>query len=77
MPRLTTQPYQVLIRLFKEDGFSIKRQSSRHILLTKEGIDRPLVIPMYADVGIDIIKSNMKSAGMDRKRYFELLNRVK
>jgi hypothetical protein len=28
---------------------------------------------MYKEVGIDIIKNNMRTANMSRERYFELL----
>jgi len=43
----------------------------------KEGVLRPVVIPTYVEVDLDIIKSNMRTAGMTREEYFELLNECK
>lgn len=68
--------YKKLIKIFELDGFAVVRQEGDHIVLTKSGIKRPLVIPTYSDIPVFIIKNNMRSAGMSRERYFELLNQV-
>jgi hypothetical protein len=41
--------------------------------MNKPGIDRCLVIPKYKEVGIDIIKANLRSAKLSREEYFNLL----
>jgi len=33
-----------------------------------------VVIPVYTEVDVEIIKRNMRTAGMSRERYFELLD---
>lgn len=43
--------------------------------MDKPGVDRPVVIPKYPDVGVDIIKSNMRTAGMSQKQFFDLLRK--
>lgn len=73
MPRLTPQPYQTLIRIFRKAGFSIKRTRSSHILIIKPGVNRPIVIPKYDEVDVDIIKSNLRTAQISREEYFRLL----
>lgn len=50
-----------------------ERQEGDHRSYSKVGIPRPVVIPTYKEIDLDIIKSNMRTAQMDRKRYFELL----
>jgi len=40
----------------------------------KEGCLRPVVIPKYKEIGVDIIKSNMRNAKMSREDYFKYLN---
>jgi len=45
------------------------------MVFTKAGVIRPVVIPRYASVPVFIIKNNLRTAGMSRERYFELLNR--
>lgn len=43
------------------------------MIFTKPGIIRPVVIPRYASVPVFIIKNNLKTGGISRDRYFELL----
>ena len=71
---MTPIHWEKLSRIFEKAGFKKEREKGSHIILTKEGIDRPVVIPKYSEVGIDIIKSNMRTAKMSRKEYFRLLN---
>ena len=44
--------------------------------MTKLGVARPVVVPKYAEVGCDIILSNLRTADISRERYFELLRAV-
>ena len=45
--------------------------------MSKEGIKRPLIIPVYKDVDVDIIRGLMRTAGMSRERFFQLLAECK
>ena len=73
MPRLTPQSYQDLIRVFLKAGFTISRQEGSHIVMNRPRTDRPIVIPKYKEVGVSIIKSCLRTAGMNREEYFCLL----
>ena len=73
MPRLSPVSYKQLAKVFEAEGFVCVRTEGDHMVLTKPGITRPIVIPKYAAVPIFIIKNNLRSAGMSRERYFELL----
>jgi hypothetical protein len=42
--------------------------------MTKPGMARPVVIKMDKDLGEDIIRSNMRTLGIDRKEFEKLLN---
>ncbi|MEW6202186.1 MAG: hypothetical protein AB1546_09435 [bacterium] len=44
--------------------------------MSKPGIKRPLVIPQYDEVRVDIIQSNIRTAGITRKEYFETLRKI-
>jgi hypothetical protein len=60
------------------DGFIISRQRGDHIILTKPGVPRPVVIKSSPhQVPVTHIRTNLTTAGMSRERYFELLERVK
>ena len=76
MPKITPIPYQTLIRVFEKDGFQLQRTRGDHLVYTKPGISRPIVIPMYDQVPVFIIRNNLRSARMSRERYFELLGTV-
>ena len=77
MPRLIPVKWQVLECIFKKDGFIFERQQGDHRSYIKKGLLRPVVIPTYREVDVDIIKSNMRTAGMSRERYFNLLEQCK
>ncbi len=76
MPRLTPVSWKVLVAVFEAAGFSKGRQRGSHLMMIKDGILRPVVIPKYDEIGIDIIKKNLKTAGLSREQYFDFLNRV-
>jgi hypothetical protein len=37
---------------------------------------RPVVIPEYREIARDIIRANMRTVGMSRERYLELLKKT-
>ncbi|MBM3135059.1 MAG: type II toxin-antitoxin system HicA family toxin, partial [Chloroflexi bacterium] len=47
MPRLTSIHWRRLVCVFERDGFTVIRQEGDHIVLTKPGCKRPLVIPQW------------------------------
>jgi len=73
MPALRPVHYRTLVTIFERDGFTLSRQRGDHLIYTKDSINRPLVIPMYDEVPVFIIKNLLRTAGMTRERYFELL----
>ena len=77
MPRLTPVHWKILECIFLRDGFVFERQGGDHRSYVKHGIARPIVIPTYKEIDIEIIKSNMRTARMSRRRYFELLKLCK
>ena len=73
MPPLRPVDYRTLTRVFEQDGFAFNRQHGDHLIYTKAGVKRPLVIPTYKELSVFIIKNLLRTAGMSRERYFELL----
>ena len=49
------------------------REEGDHMIYTKAGVLRPIVIPKYRSIPVFIIKNNLRSASMGREMYFELL----
>jgi len=76
--KITPTHYEALIKIFELDGFIVKRKKGDHIIMTKPGIKRPLVIKTSPRlVPVTHIRTNMTTAGMTRERFFELLEKVK
>jgi predicted RNA binding protein YcfA (HicA-like mRNA interferase family) len=76
--KLTPIPYTLLIKIFEADGFSVVRRKGDHIIMTKPGVKRPLVIKSSPKhVPVTHIRTNMRTADMSRERYFQLLDSVK
>ena len=73
MPRLTPQHWKTLECVFLRDGFVFVRQSSSHRVYEKPGVLRPVIIPEYEEIDIEIIKRLTHTAGMSRAKYFRLL----
>ncbi len=78
MSKLAPVDWKTLVRIFEADGFKVdeRKRSGSHVVMEKPGVARPIIIPRYDEVGLDIIRSNMRTAGMSRERYFELLNKT-
>ena len=75
--KITPVNVQVLIKVFELDGFTVKRTRGDHIMMTKPGINRPVVIKSTPrKVPVTHIRTNMTTAGMSRERYFELLEQA-
>lgn len=76
--KITPVHYETLIKIFELDGFVVERKKGDHIIMTKAGIKRPLVIKTSLRlVPVTHIRTNMTTAGMTRECFFELLEKVK
>jgi predicted RNA binding protein YcfA (HicA-like mRNA interferase family) len=76
MPRLTPQSWKTLEAVFLRDGFAFVRQASSHKVYEKSGVLRPVIIPQYEEIDVDIIRGLLRTAGLSRKRYFEILRKL-
>lgn len=73
MSSLKPVHYRKLVKVFEKSGFVLDRQEGDHLIYIKYGIKRPIVIPMYKEVPVFIIKNNLRSAEMSRADFFRLL----
>jgi predicted RNA binding protein YcfA (HicA-like mRNA interferase family) len=74
MPKLSPVSYKQLVKVFEADGFRCARTEGDHMVFVKSGAIGPVIIPKYAAIPIFIIKNSLRTAGMSRERYFELLD---
>jgi len=76
MPKLYPTNWQVQLKIFQNFGCLYKRKKGSHHILTYPTAKRAVVIPEYDEIDVDIIKNNMRTVGMNREQYFELLQKV-
>ena len=73
MPRIFPTDWKIQIKIFERYGCRYKRKEGSHHVLTFPGARRAVVIPEYNEIDVEIIKNNMRTVGMSREEYFELL----
>jgi len=76
MSRITPVDWKTLLRIFELYGCEYKRKKGSHHVLICPKAKRAVVIPEYDEIDVEIIRNNMRTAGMTREEYFDLLERV-
>lgn len=76
MPKIVPVSWRRLAKVFELDGWKLSRIRGDHLVLTKPGYPRPVIIPRDNQVEIFIIQNNLKTAKISRERYFELLKKT-
>jgi predicted RNA binding protein YcfA (HicA-like mRNA interferase family) len=73
MPRITPIHYKKLVKVFELAGLMFSREEGDHLVYTKAGVKRPVIIPKYREIPVFIILNNLRVAGLTREDYFKLL----
>ena len=68
--------WRKLAKVFELDGWRLSRIKGDHLIYTKEGFIRPVVIPRDKEVQVFIILNNLKTAKISKEKYFELLKKI-
>ena len=58
MPPIRPVFYKWLVKVFESEGFRFSRQHGDHLIYSKPGVKRPLVIPTYDEVPVFIIRTS-------------------
>ena len=75
VPRLTPVSSRQLVRFFESRGYRQDRQKGSHLAMVRPGVARPVIIPMHSEVSTDVIKSNLRTAGISRDYFLAWLGR--
>jgi predicted RNA binding protein YcfA (HicA-like mRNA interferase family) len=76
MPRIVPTDWKTQLRIFERYGCKYKRKQGSHHILTCPEARRAVIIPEYDEIDVEIIKNNMRTAGMSRDEYFRLLGEI-
>ncbi len=73
MSRIAPIHWRKLVHVFELDGWNFSRTKGDHLVYTKSGFPRPVIIPKDSRVEVFIILSNLRTAKISREKYFQLL----
>ena len=74
MPKINPIHWRKLVKVFERSDWMLDRIEGDHLVYTKSGYSRPVVIPKAKEVQVFIITNNLKTAKILRDEYFKLLN---
>ncbi len=69
--------WKELAKICEGEGCQFDRQRGDHYIMTKPGLNRPIVIPRKRDLKEDIVLSIAKTLGLNRKDVLERLDKRK
>ncbi|HEX7319348.1 MAG TPA: type II toxin-antitoxin system HicA family toxin [bacterium] len=75
MPKINPINWRLLSKIFELFGCKFERQKGDHMVYSHPSARRPVIIPKYDEIPVSIIRINMKTVGMIREQYFELLKK--
>ena len=76
MNRIVPVHYRKIVRILEQEGFALARERGDHMIFTRPGIQRPVVVPRYDPLPVFIIKNVLRTARISRERYLELIQQV-
>lgn len=69
--------WKELREVCKLAGYSVSRTRGDHLVMSRPGSARPIVIKMDSDLGEDIIQSNKRTMGLSSPEFNALLDEVR
>ncbi len=73
MDKIKPTDWKIQVRIFEKFACIFKRQKGDHLIYHHPNARRAVVIPKYDEIPVTVIQNNMKTVGMSREKYFELL----
>lgn len=74
MPKLPPLHPRELKKALEADGWAERNTVGSHLIMTKPGFARPVVIPLVKkQLSRDVLHSNLRTANITRERLLELL----
>lgn len=77
MPKIAPISWKILVRVFESFGFAVSRTSGDHVIMSRPGARRPVIVPKWDQVPVYIIRNNLRSAQIDRDEYLAAIGAIK
>ena len=76
MARLTPISWKEFEKFLLFLGCKFKHQKASHRVYTRSGLKRPLVVPVYDEIPMFVIRNNLRVLGMTAEEYLEILKQL-
>lgn len=76
MGKIIPTNWQTQVKIFERYGCIFQRQKGSHLIFEYPNAKRPVVIPKHDEVGVFVIKSNMKTVGMSIQEYLDISEKI-
>ena len=76
MPKLPTVAAKKFCAMVEKRGCTLDRIVGDHRIYVKEGLKRPVVVPMYREVPTFIVMNNLRTLGMSRSEFIRALKEI-
>ncbi len=76
MARLTPISWKDFEKFLLFLGCKFKHQKGSHRIYTRSGLKRPLVVPVYDEIPMFVIRNNLRILGMTIEEYLEILKQL-
>jgi len=76
MARLTPISWKDFEKFLLFLGCKFKHQKGSHRIYTRSGLKRPLVVPIYGEIPMFVIRNNLRILGMTSEEYLEILKQL-
>ncbi|OHB18125.1 MAG: hypothetical protein A2749_02340 [Parcubacteria group bacterium RIFCSPHIGHO2_01_FULL_45_26] len=76
MARLTPKSWKEFEKFLLFLGCKFKRQKGSHRVYTRSGLKRPLIVPVYDEIPIFVIRNNLHILDMTTEEYLQILKQL-
>jgi predicted RNA binding protein YcfA (HicA-like mRNA interferase family) len=76
MPHLAPIDWKQFEKFLLYVGCTFKRQSGSHRVYWRADLNRPIILPVYENLPVFIIRNNLRTLGITVEEYLEILKKI-
>jgi predicted RNA binding protein YcfA (HicA-like mRNA interferase family) len=76
MPRITPLNWKEFEKFLLYVGCTFQRQKGDHRVYWRSGLSRPIILPMYRNLPVFIIRNNLRTLGISMDEYLQILKKI-
>ena len=75
MTRIPPHSGKAMVAALERLGLRVDRQKGSHVVMVRQGLARPVVVPQYDELPDFIVSRILRTAGVSRKSYLAVLKK--